>query len=49
MNLATFKNMNNYKYLAICLELIKEDQAPRLIHWVAELSDENKKGLRVLK
>jgi len=41
--------MHNAKYLGTVTELVKEQFAPKLLQWVAELSEENKKGLRVLK
>jgi len=41
--------MHNNKYLATVTELVKEQFAPKLLQWVAELTEENKKGLRVLK
>jgi len=41
--------MHNAKYLATVTELVKESFAPKLLQWVAELSEDNKKGLRVLK
>jgi len=41
--------MHNAKYLATVTELVKESFATKLLQWVAELSEDNKKGLRVLK
>lgn len=49
VNKSIFDNMHNAKYLATVTELVKESFAPKLLQWVAELSEDNKKGLRVLK
>lgn len=49
VNKTIFDNMHNSKYLATVTELVKDNFAPKLLQWCAEISEENKKGLRVLK
>lgn len=41
--------MKNQKYLAIIYELVKPECVYKLLKWTNIISEENKKGLRVIK
>mmetsp|Transcript_13151 Transcript_13151/g.22261 ORF Transcript_13151/g.22261 Transcript_13151/m.22261 type:complete len:182 (-) Transcript_13151:640-1185(-) len=42
-------NIQNQKYLSIVYELVKQEHVWKLLKWINSLSEQNKKGLRVLK
>lgn len=42
-------NVVNQKYLAILYDLVRPEHVWKLLKWVNNISEQNKKGLRVIK
>jgi len=44
-----FKDLPNEQYFNIVSEVVADHQASKLLRWCATMSEENKKGLRLMK
>lgn len=42
-------NVNNQKYLAILYDFVQKEHVWKALRWINTVSEENKKGLRVIK